>query len=172
MFVKRTLVAATLMFTAMSMAASAQSPTRLKQYKDWGAYTVVDPSRGKVCFIVSQPKDQEPKGVKRGPVFFFVSHRPQEKVFNEVNVQTGYPYRESSKATIQIGLDQFVLETRQEDAWTENAAIEAKLIASMRAGANMTVTGTSRRGTTTKDFYSLSGVTAAHNRIKQECGVR
>jgi hypothetical protein len=41
----------------------------------------------------------------------------------------------------------------------------------MRAGATMTVTGTSTRGTVTKDIYSLTGFTAANETINKACGV-
>ena len=54
-------------------------------------------------------------------------------------------------------------------AWLPDSATEQKLIAAMRAGSNMTVKGTSKRGTNTTDKYSLSGAGAALDRINQEC---
>ena len=41
-----------------------------------------------------------------------------------------------------------------------------------RAGAEMVVTGTSWRGTETRDTYSLSGFSAAHKAISTACRVK
>jgi hypothetical protein len=51
----------------------------------------------------------------------------------------------------------------------QNAAEESRLIGAMKAGSDMIVSGTSRRGTVTTDTYSLAGVTAALKKIDAEC---
>ncbi|SON57321.1 hypothetical protein HDIA_3780 [Hartmannibacter diazotrophicus] len=164
----RTLAAALIMLVGAATTANAQTPTLLTQEGDWAAYGYTA-NGGKVCYIISQPKDLQPKGVNRDPVYMFVTNRPKENVRHEVSVITGYPYKEGSKTTIKIGSDTFVLFTKDDGAWVENAAEEARLIGSMKAGSDMVVTGTSRRGTVTTDTYSLKGVTATMNRIDSEC---
>lgn len=165
------LAAATLIALSTSAtAAFAQgAATRVEQFKDWGAYVFNDPNRGKMCFAVSQPKDMEPKNVNRDPVYFFVTTRPREAVREEVNVITGYPYKEGSKTTIQVGSDTFTLYTSGDGAWLENAAEEARLVDAMRRGSSMVIRGTSSRGTLTVDTYSLSGVTAATQKALESC---
>lgn len=158
------------LFALTSTVAFAQgSATRVEQFKDWGTYVYNDGQRGKMCFAVSQPKDMEPKNVNRDPVYFFVTTRPREGVREEVNVITGYPYKEGSKTTIQIGSDVFSLYTSGDGAWLENAAEEARLVGAMRRGSSMIVKGTSRRGTLTIDTYSLSGITAATRKALESC---
>ena len=88
-----------------------------------------------MCFAVSQPKDMEPKNVNRDPIYFFITTRPREGVREEVNVITGYPYKEGSKTTIQVGSDTFSLYTSGDGAWLENAAEEARLVNAIRAGS-------------------------------------
>ena len=56
--------------------------------------------------------------------------------------------------------------SKADSAWMENAAEEPQLVAALRAGRSMTVSATSSRGTNTSYTYSLSGVTAALNSIK------
>ena len=164
------ILSAAALFALTATAASAQgAATRVEQFKDWGAYVFNDPQRGKMCFAVSQPKDMEPKNVNRDPVYFFVTTRPREGVREEVNVITGYPYKEGSKTSIQVGSDKFTLYTSGDGAWLENAAEEARLVAAMRRGSSMTVRGTSRRGTQTIDTYSLSGITAATKKALASC---
>ena len=45
------------------------------------------------------------------------------------------------------------------------------MVEAMRRGATMIVEGISSRGTHTKDTYSLTGFTAAHNAINEACKV-
>ncbi len=162
-------LALSMLLGAVTLAsAQEQKATPLQQSGAWSAFAY-NGNRGKVCYAASQPKETAPKGVNRDPVYLFVTNRPTEGVKHEVSVITGYPYREGSKTTIKIGSDSFVLFTKDDGAWMENAAEESRLIAAMRAGSEMTVTGTSRRGTVTTDTYSLSGVSAALKRIDAEC---
>ncbi len=156
--------------TGLSAApAQAQNAKAIAQFKDWATY-VGQEGGGKVCFVVSQPKDTLPKGVNRGDIYFYVTQRPGEGVRHEVSVITGYPYRSGSETTVAIGTDTFRLYTSEDSAWLDNAAEEERLVAAMRAGARMIVKGTSSRGTDTTDTYSLLGVSAALNRAAKECG--
>ena len=148
--------------------AEAQTTTPLGQFSRWTAYTYMS-GGAKVCYAVTQPTETLPKGVNRDPVYVFVTNRPKEGVRHEVSVITGYPYKEGSKTQVKIGNDTFVLFTQNDGAWVQNAAEETRLIGAMKAGSDMVVTGTSRRGTVTTDTYSLSGVTAAVNKIDAEC---
>ena len=136
--------------------------------KEWGVYTA-DASGSKICFAVSAPKDTKPKNVRRSDIYVYVTTRPKEKVANELTIEIGYPFKQGSQAKAKVGNDTFLLYTNGEKAWVENAAREPALIAAMRAGSSMTVTGTSQRGTNTSDTYSLSGISAALDRVAQEC---
>jgi len=148
--------------------AAAQTPKLLGQDRDWGAYSV-EVDDGTTCYVLSRPKDQSPKNVRRDPVYFFITFRPKAKIRNQISAITGYPYKTDSRATIEIGSDKFTLFTRDDKAWIEDIAEQDKLVAAMKAGSTMIVRGTSRRGTDTTDRYSLLGVTAALDRIAEAC---
>jgi hypothetical protein len=153
----------------MIMAScTAQSATSIAQFRDWGAFKT-DTDNGQVCFVLTQPQSMEPQGVTRGDVFFYVTKRPAEGIRNEVSVITGYPYRDGSDATVEIGSESFTLITRDDGAWIRNVAEEERLIQAMRAGTTMVVRGTSQRGTDTVDRYSLLGISAALDRLAREC---
>lgn len=158
-------------FTLLASAAQAQTaaqPTLLGEFNDWQAFTY-QAQGSKVCFAHSQPTRTEPSGVNRDPIHIFVTHRPGEGVRNEVSVITGYPYREGSTATVTVGTDSYSLFTKNDGAWVQDASDESSLLGSMRRGRDMIVKGTSQRGTLTTDTYSLMGVSAALDRIEQEC---
>jgi invasion protein IalB len=145
-------------------------PTLIGQYGDWGAYTA-SPKGGKVCFVLSKPKTSktEPAGRKRDPSYLFISTRPKENVKNEISVIIGYPFKSSADATAEIGTAKFAMYTQNDGAWIKNAAEEARMVDAMRKGADLTVKGTSGRGTQTTDQYSLKGLAQALDKIEQEC---
>jgi invasion protein IalB len=55
------------------------------------------------------------------------------------------------------------------EAFIESAKAEQGLISAMRRGADMRVNAMSNRGTATSYLISLSGVSAALDRVAQEC---
>ena len=145
-------------------------PTLLGQYADWGAYTA-SPGGNKVCFALAKPKTTktEPEARKRDQSYVFVSTRPADKVKNEVSVIIGYPFKTSSDATAEIGTAKFAMYTQSDGAWIKNAGEEARMVDAMRKGADLTVKGTSGRGTQSTDQYSLKGLAQALDKIEQEC---
>jgi hypothetical protein len=155
--------------TAAAPTGTAQ-PALLGQYGDWGAYAA-SPGGGKVCFALAKPKTTkiEPAGRKRDPSYVFVSTRPAENVKNEVSVIIGYPFKTSSDATAEVGTVKFAMYTQNDGAWIKNVAEEARMVDAMRKGADLTVKGTSGRGTASIDQYSLKGLAQALDKIEQEC---
>ena len=145
-------------------------PTLIGQYGDWGAYAAT-PGGQKVCFALSKPKTAktEPAGRKRDQSYVFVSTRPAENVRHEVSVVIGYPFKTSSDATAEVGPAKFAMYTQNDGAWIKNVAEEARMVDAMRKGADLTVKGTSGRGTLSTDQYSLKGLAQALDKIEQEC---
>jgi invasion protein IalB len=156
--------------TTAAAPAGVAEPTLLGRYGDWGAYSAT-PAGAKVCFALATPKatKTEPAGRKRDPSYLFVSSRPAENVKNEVSVVIGYPFKTSSDATAEIGAAKFAMYTQNDGAWIKNVAEEARMVDAMRKGADVTVKGTSGRGTTSTDEYSLKGLAQALDKIEQEC---
>jgi len=151
-------------------AAGEVQPTLLGQYGDWGVYAA-SPGGAKVCFALAKPKTTktEPPARKRDPSYVFVSTRPAENVRNEVSVIIGYPFKTSSDATAEIGTAKFAMYTQNDGAWIKNVAEEARMVDAMRKGGDLTVKGTSGRGTSSTDQYSLKGLAQALDRVDQEC---
>jgi hypothetical protein len=147
--------------------AWAQEVTLLEKFKDWSAYAAT--GSPKVCFAVSNPSSSTPKNVKRGPIFFYISQWPADKVVNEISVKMGYPFSEGAKATLTIGSAKFDLFTKDEGAFVDKPETEAKIIEAMKTGNTMKIDGKSARGTATTDTYSLNGLSDALDRAAKEC---
>lgn len=78
----------------------------------------------------------------------------------------GYPLQDNSKVNVVIDGRTFVMFTKGNSAWVENAAEEPALVAAMKSGKAMSVNAKSRRGTETSYSYSLSGISAALKQIE------
>lgn len=153
-----------------TIPAYAQDATEIGQFTDWKAYSYQQ-NGGKRCTMASAPKKDEGNYTRRGAIWAFVMHRPQDGASGEVGFHMGYPLMEGRTVKVSIGSSVFDLFASGEGAyaWPED---EASLIAAMRAGNNMIVKARSARGTDTTDTYSLSGFTAAFNAIGSACNIR
>ncbi|MGU3574242.1 invasion associated locus B family protein [Brucellaceae bacterium C25G] len=163
----KSIVAASVLTIAMAGTALAQTPTQIKQFDVWGAYSYQS-GNGKVCYVLSVPTQMQPSSVNHGDNFFLVTQKPGQNVSFEPQFMAGYDLKSNSKVTVTIGSRSFNMFVNGKSGWMENAAEEPQLIAAMRGGANMVVKAQSQRGTNTTYTYSLKGITAALNAI-QSC---
>ena len=171
----RLLAASALALAALSVvvpAMAAEEPTLMGDYRDWHVYSGGSGGE-RTCFAVTPPKEMTPPGANRNGVFFMITSWPARNVKNQPSVVPGYPYKDMSVATVQVGSDKFEFFTKNDGnaggAWMETTEDEAKLLAAMRRGSAMSVTGTSARGTLTRDNYSLAGISAALDKIATDC---
>ena len=151
--------------------ALAQTPKEIGTYRAWRAYVYNEVNGNKVCFMDSEPANSEPKNVRRGPIYTLVAHRPGDKVRDEVSIFVGYPFKEGSTVKVTITGKDFTLFTDSDSAWNYDARGDQNMVKAMVGGNAMVVEGRSKRGTQTRDSYSLSGFTAAHAAISKACGV-
>jgi hypothetical protein len=157
---------------ASTVMAAEEKPTLLGSFRDWHVYeTGKGPNR--LCYALSEPKQMDPKDVKRDPAFFLISTWPGRKVRNEPSVVPGYQYKDDAKTDVQVGSDKFSFFTKNDGsaggAWMQDSKDEKKLIDAMKKGAGMNITGVSSRGTMTHDTYSLAGISAALDKLDSSC---
>lgn len=148
--------------------AFAQTTRIVERFADWSLYAH-DGGREQICFIAAQPGASEPKGVNRAPVYFFVAGWPKDGVRTEVSLRIGYPFKKGSVASITIGTATFKLFTAADRAFIEDATEELKFLEALKKGTSMVVQGTSERGTTTKDSFSLKGAAQALQKLASTC---
>jgi hypothetical protein len=149
-------------------AAWAQDVTVIGTHGAWTAYSYQEDS-GIVCYMASEPTKAEGNYTRRGDVFALVTHRPSEDSLDVVSIVAGYPYKENSDVTVQVGSNSYEMFTFGERAWNRDEATDKTMVQTMVRGSTMVVKGTSSRGTLTTDTYSLSGFTAAHRDITAAC---
>lgn len=156
-------------FGALVLPTAALPQAKLvSTFSDWSSY-MHENGNTKICFAVSQPKNQEPKGVNRDPAFFYISAWPKEGVRTEISVKIGYPFKKGSEATVTVAGTAYKLFTQNDRAFVGDAAQELKLLEAMKKAQTMQVQGTSERGTATTDSYSLAGLTQALQAAADQC---
>ncbi len=158
---------------AAPLAPSAQeSRNRVAAHTDWSVFEAENPAQ---CWSVSSPKetvntrDDRVVAVRRGDILLFVSFIPNSNVAGQVSFTGGYPFREGSTVKLQVGDTSFDLFTKGEMAWAQDASDDARIVETMKAGAEAVLTAVSSRGTQTQDTFSLFGFTAAVEEAKQRC---
>ena len=152
-----------------STTAQAAAPQVLGEYGDWIAYYYQDRG-GVVCYMASTPKKDEGKYTKRGDIYTVITHRPAEKSYDVVNINAGYTYKPTSKVVVKIGNKNYTrLFIDGNKAWAIDEAADKELVTAMKRGDRMIITGTSSKGTNTKDTYSLKGFSQAYLAISKKC---
>jgi hypothetical protein len=152
-----------------SVSALAQEPTSLGKFENWEAYTY-QAKDSRVCYIYAAPsKSEAAKKVKRDPVYFMVTHWPGRKVREQISTIIGYPFKEESLVKLKVDDKSFELYTNGDMAWADGAQTDQAIVAAMKSGSTLTISGTSWRGTATTDTYSLAGMTTAMDKIDTTC---
>ena len=166
-----------------ALPALAQNQAdKLETFRYWTAWKGRD-ANGEICFISSQPQTVAPEGLRRSEIHFLVIQRKYLGTRNEVQTQIGYPFNTSNEnsrvapegeriwlnawATIDGKRYQFM--TVGENAWLADEDEEPAFVEALKAGSQLVVQGISHRDNTTTDTYSLSGVTAALEKLDEEC---
>ena len=86
-----------------------------------------------------------------------------------VQIEAGYDYKIGKDIIVEIDKGSYNFYTTEDvpsAAWTDE---DSKVIFAMKKGLELRVTGESSRGTITNDTYTLTGFTAAYNKLTDDC---
>ena len=156
-------------FGALCAASAAiAQPQAIATHKDWSVF-VREANGEKICFAATEAKDKAPKSVRHGDIFFIVATWQSGAAKNQPSFMAGYDLADAPTPTIRVGSDKWNMYTSSNEAFIESAADEERLVGAMRRGARMRISAVSKRGTATNYQISLSGVSAALDRVGREC---
>jgi hypothetical protein len=165
------LIAATLALAAFAgSAAWAADPESLGRFRDWEAFSAKE-GNATICYASTSPQEQKGDYTSRGATFLMLIRRPAEGVYDDVTAIAGYDYQANSKPTLQVGTRRFEADARGDVAWPK-VGDRAQLVAAMKGGSTLELSGVSSRGTPTEDTFSLLGFTAAAGAIAKSCPKR
>lgn len=151
---------------ALAAASTASAQEFVSTHGDWSVFTI---SRGgsTVCYIASAPVKSTGNYSRRGDPYLLITHR--SAAIDEVSTSSGYPYKNDTKASVNIDGSKYEMFTKNELAWAYDTDQDRAMVGAMKKGSRMTVRGTSPKDTYSIDTYSLRGVTAAYNKMKSLC---
>lgn len=163
---KRLLLSVLVLATATPAIAA---PKLEGTHGDWTVYTRAGDG-AKMCYAVSQPTAKAPTNVNHGDVFFLVSNWSNGAATEQPSLMTGFTLKPARTPKARVGSTSVSMYGADNEAFIAEAADEKRLVAKMRAGANMTVDAVSSRGTEVSYNFSLKGITAALRQAKKICG--
>ena len=157
-----------LLVFSLKVMSDNEGTKKIGSYEKWSVYA----KSKSLCYIIAQPEKSEGEYKVRGRVRIVVYRNNLENQNkNAVGIDFGYSFNENSKAFIEIdSKNKFELNTFGQTAWTASKTKkDKKIIKAMIKGDKLIAYGQSRRGTKTKDTYSLNGFAKAFNKINDYC---
>jgi hypothetical protein len=144
---------------------------RLGAVESWTAYAYREKS-GKVCYLAGEPQKSEPALGKRKHPLAMVTHRPGEKIANVVSFVEGYPLKQDSNVSLDVGGAKFELFTKGDSAWARTSELDKSIVDALAKAKQAVVKGTPQKGPSTTDTYSLAGFAQALALIDKACEIK
>ena len=157
-----------LLVFSFKVMSDNEGTKKIGSFEKWSVYA----KSKSLCYIIAQPEKSEGEYKVRGRVRIVIYRNNLEnKNKNAVGIDFGYSFTENSKAIIEIdNKNKFKLNTFGQTAWTASKTKkDKKIIEAMIKGDKLIAYGKSKRGTKTKDTYSLNGFAKAFNKIIDYC---
>ena len=159
-----------LIFIISSANAIEKKWFKRGEYSNWEVYVK---SEKDICYAISKPQKMQGAYNLRGRVNVIVAINNNIKNKYYVGFDFGYYFSEKDKVKLIIDDNIFFeIDTFAQTAWinsSENPNLNIKIIEAMKKGSVLIAEGTSKRGTETKDTYSLLGFTKAFQKVKDVC---
>ena len=156
-----------LMVFSFQALSDNEGTKKIGSFDNWSVYA----KSKNLCYMIAQPEESEGLYKVRGRVRIVIYRNNLENQNeNALGIDFGYTFPENSVAKIEIDKKRFKLATFGQTAWTgSKTKKDKKIIKAMLKGNKLIALGESKRGTKTKDIYSLSGFTKAFNEINNYC---
>jgi hypothetical protein len=142
-------------FAALAWPAPARDV--LGVFQRWGAFR--DTPQGR-CFAIAQPLAGGWEASPWRP-FAAVGYWPKQGLRGQVAVRLSHALVEGSNATLIIGEQRFTLQGGVADTWSVDRRADAAIVAAIRSGRTMAVSGRAKAGGNFTDRYDLRGAATA-----------
>ncbi len=153
----------------LSAAARAEE---LGNFGAWYAFTQGE-GQDKLCYMVAAPIQSVGDIPNRGEVGVMVTHQMGGKVRDQVSVALGFQPHKTSYTRAKVDRNGNIL-LRLVDGdrvWIRDSNTDREMVARMKRGDQLVVTGMSSNGVASQDTFSLDGFTRAHAAISLACGM-
>lgn len=156
--------------------AAAGGVARAGEIGAYGAWYAMTAGEGgeKLCYAISGPQVSLGKIPDRGEVGLMITHLDGGTVRDQVSVALGFEPSKSKPTKVKVdkGGNINMRLTDGDRVWIREASLDSKLVAQMKRGDNLIVTGLSAKGVASQDTFSLEGFSKAYAAISEACGVK
>ncbi len=153
-----TLSAIALMTTPLSAKDS------LGVYSNWAAFRDDSPAR---CYAIAKPRG----AASNGP-FASIANWPRANIRGQVHFRLSRPVTQAAEVNLRIGERRFALAANGRNAWGQDVAMDAGVVAALRSASRMTVSARDTQGRRFTDRYDLSGAATAIDAAVVGCAGR
>lgn len=145
------------LFLLAALAAPAvAAKDSLGVFEQWAAFRDASVPR---CYAIAKP---QPSTLQRDfEPFATVGTWPRRNIRGQVHVRLSRQLASPARVTLIINGRRFAMTGGGGDAWAKDAAMDAAIVAAMRAGSRMIVSATDSRGRRFSNTYDLAGVATA-----------
>jgi hypothetical protein len=143
----------------LALAAPLAARESLGVFESWAAFKDAAPLR---CYAIAKAQ-----GTPSAPAYATVSNWPDKRVRGAVHVVLSRDVAAGSTVRLAVGDKRFDLVAKGRNAWAPDARADAAIVAAMRSGTRMSVSGA---GFT--DRYTLAGAATAIDAATVGCARR
>ena len=155
------------------LASAAAQAEELGNFGAWYAFTQGDGDQ-KLCYMIAAPIQSAGDIPNRGEVGVMVTHQMGGQVRDQVSVALGFEPHKTKYTRAKVDRSGNILMRLVDGdrAWIRDSGTDRQLVARMKRGDQLVVTGMTSSGIASQDTFSLDGFTRAYAAISLACGVR
>ena len=155
------------------LSTSAARADDLGNFGAWYAFTQGE-GADKLCYMIAAPIQSLGQIPNRGEVGLIITHQMGGKVRDQVSVALGFQPHKSkfTKAKVDKSSNVLLRVADGDRVWIRESKTDSQLVARMKGGDHLVVTGTSSNGVASQDTFSLNGFTKAYAAISLACGLK
>jgi len=145
-------------------AAPLAAKDSLGVFENWGAFR--DPGAGR-CYAIAMP---EPSRAARDyRAFASVGTWPKRGVRGQVHFRLSRKLAAQPAIALAVGGQRFSLTGGGGDAWAQDRAMDAAIVAALRSAGSLSISARDARGRRFTDRYDLSGAATAMDAATVGC---
>ncbi|WBO22705.1 hypothetical protein [Sphingomonas abietis] len=149
---------------------AAPDRTSIAVFRDWGAFREGPANAPARCFAIAAPP---PSTIAAGRgAFAAVAYWPGRRIRTQLSIHLSYALRDGEPVTLAIGDAAFALIGHGQQAWAHDRHQDARIVAAMRSGSSMSISGIGADGHPFADVYRLRGAASAIDAAALACPMR
>ena len=154
------------------LAPAAALADDLGNFGAWYAFTQGE-GADKLCYMIAAPIQSLGEIPNRGEIGLIVTHQMGGKVRDQVSVALGFePHKTRyTKAKVDKSSNVLLRLADGDRVWIREASVDRQLVARMKKGDHLVVTGMTSDGVASQDTFPLDGFAKGYAEISKACGL-